>query len=124
MIYDIRRSREEKLGPALEDYEELVRKLLQRGTQCMTPKVAKGVQVAAILSDKLSSFSTKAKALVLTELTDTLGSVAKELQLEEFMLLLDEDAALKAQLPPVSVLLAGLLVPVGSSKELRRGAER
>ena len=86
------------LGPGLEDYEDLVRKLLQRGAQSMAPKVAKGVQVASILSDKLSSFTTKAKALVVTELTDTLGSVAQSLQMEEFM-----------------VLLAGLLVPVGSS---------
>lgn len=106
---------EKDLGPGLEDYEDLVRKLLQRGAQSMAPKVAKGVQVASILSDKLSSFTTKAKALVVTELTDTLGSVAQSLQMEEFMVLLDEDAALKANLPPISVLLAGLLVPVGSS---------
>ena len=103
------------MGPGLEDYEDLVRTLLQRGAQSMAPKVAKGVQVASILSDKLSSFTTKAKALVVTELTDTLGSVAQSLQMEEFMVLLDEDAALKANLPPISVLLAGLLVPVGSS---------
>jgi len=100
------------LGPALEEYEDLVRKLLQRGAQSMAPKVAKGVQVASILSDKVSSLTTKAKALVMTELTDTVGSVAQSLQLEEFMVLLDEDAALSANMPPISVLLAGLLVPV------------
>lgn len=92
------------LGPALEEYEDLVRKLLQRGAQSMAPKVAKGVQVASILSDKVSSLTTKAKALVMTELTDTVGSVAQSLQLE--------DAALSANMPPISVLLAGLLVPV------------
>ncbi|CAJ1341102.1 unnamed protein product [Effrenium voratum] len=99
------------LGPALEDYEDLVRMLLQRGTQSMAPKVAKAVQVASIISDRVSSLTTKAKALVVTELTDTVGSIAQSLQLEEFMLLLDDDAALAANVPPVSVLLAGLLVP-------------
>eukprot|EP00913_Durusdinium_trenchii_P002854 g2642.t1 len=63
--------------------------------------IEQGVQVASILSDKVSSLTTKAKALVMTELTDT-----------EFMVLLDEDAALAANMPPISVLLAGLLVPV------------
>eukprot|EP00440_Ansanella_granifera_P069105 gb/GFBE01074965.1/.p1 GENE.gb/GFBE01074965.1/~~gb/GFBE01074965.1/.p1 ORF type:complete len:680 (+),score=244.25 gb/GFBE01074965.1/:1-2040(+) len=101
-----------ELGPSLEDYEDLVRKLLQKGAQSLGPKVAKGAQVASIVTDKVSSLADKAKALVVAELTDTAGSVARALELEELMLLFDSDAAVSSNFPPLSILLAGLLVPV------------
>eukprot|EP00931_Biecheleriopsis_adriatica_P017859 TRINITY_DN12668_c0_g2_i1.p1 TRINITY_DN12668_c0_g2~~TRINITY_DN12668_c0_g2_i1.p1 ORF type:complete len:692 (-),score=190.17 TRINITY_DN12668_c0_g2_i1:34-1887(-) len=100
------------LGPSLEDYEDLVRKLLQRGAQSLGPKVAKGMKVGTILQDKVSTLADKAKALVMTELTDIAGSVARALEMEELMLLLDADAAISSNFPPLSILLAGVLVPV------------
>lgn len=96
---------------SLEDYEDLVQMMLQRAMQSLGPKAAKGVQVKSIITDKVTSLTDKAKAFVMTELTDGVGSVARALQMEEFMVLLDEDAALAANFPPLSVLLAGLLVP-------------
>ncbi|CAE7740492.1 trpD [Symbiodinium pilosum] len=102
---------EEDAGPSLADYEDLVKSVLQRTADQLGPKVAKGAQVQNILNDKVGSLADKAKAFVMTELTDTVGSVATALQMEEFMVLVDDDAAVAASFPPLSVLLAGLLVP-------------
>ncbi|CAE7343513.1 trpD [Symbiodinium sp. CCMP2456] len=101
----------EEAGPSLADYEDLVKSVMQRTADHLGPKVAKGAQVQSIVNDKVGSLADKAKAFVMTELTDTVGSVATALQMEEFMVLVDDDAAVAASFPPLSVLLAGLLVP-------------
>mmetsp|Transcript_12920 Transcript_12920/g.24373 ORF Transcript_12920/g.24373 Transcript_12920/m.24373 type:complete len:646 (-) Transcript_12920:44-1981(-) len=101
----------EEAGASLADYEDLVRTVMQRTADHLGPKVAKGAQVQTILNDKVGSLADKAKAFVMTELTDTVGTVANALQIEEFMVLADDDAAAAASFPPLSVLLAGLLVP-------------
>jgi len=102
---------EEEAGPSLADYEDLVKSVMQRTADHLGPKVAKGAQVQSIVNDKVGSLADKAKAFAMTELTDTVGSVATALQMEEFMVLVDDDAAVAASFPPLSVLLAGLLVP-------------
>lgn len=99
-------------GTSLEDYEELVKKVLQRGSQLVGPKITKGAQIASLLHNKAFGFAAKAKTLVKNELTDTAGSLAKALDMQELMLLLDVDAAVAANMPPVTVLLAGVMVPV------------
>lgn len=97
---------------SLEDYEDLARKVLQKGVQELGPKFSKGAEVHHIVQNKMASFSDKVKTLVTNELNDTAGSIAKVLDMEECMLLLDWDAAIAANFPPISVLLAGVLVPV------------
>eukprot|EP00930_Biecheleria_cincta_P050984 TRINITY_DN3613_c0_g1_i4.p1 TRINITY_DN3613_c0_g1~~TRINITY_DN3613_c0_g1_i4.p1 ORF type:complete len:575 (+),score=198.57 TRINITY_DN3613_c0_g1_i4:70-1794(+) len=103
---------EADLGPSLDDYEDLVRKMLQKGAQTLGPKAAKGAKVAGIVADKMTTIADKAKALVMSEITDTAGSVARALELDELMLLFDTDAAMSVNFPPLSILLAGVLVPV------------
>ncbi|CAE7420561.1 ANK2, partial [Symbiodinium pilosum] len=80
----------EARGTSLEDYEDLVQLMLQKAMQSLGPKAAKGVQVKTIITDKFTSLADKAKAFVMTELTDGVGSVARALEMEEFMVLLDE----------------------------------
>lgn len=96
----------------LEDYEELLRKVFQKGAQLVGPKVSKGAELLGLVNKKMNVITDKAKALVVDEFYDTAGSVAEALKLEEFMVFLDPDAAKSANIPSLQVMLAGLLVPV------------
>eukprot|EP00931_Biecheleriopsis_adriatica_P115501 TRINITY_DN9128_c0_g2_i1.p1 TRINITY_DN9128_c0_g2~~TRINITY_DN9128_c0_g2_i1.p1 ORF type:complete len:762 (+),score=253.37 TRINITY_DN9128_c0_g2_i1:81-2366(+) len=99
----------EKASP---DYEEKVREMMQQVQDKYGSKFQAGGEVATMLQDKAEGFADKAKALVMNELNDTAGSIAKALEMDDFMALLDWDAAIAANFPPLSILLAGLLVPV------------
>jgi hypothetical protein len=96
----------------LEDYEELLRKVFQKGAQLVGPKVSKGAELLGLVNKKMNVITDKAKALIVDEFYDTAGSVAEALKLEEFMVFLDPDAAKSANIPSLQVMLAGLLVPV------------
>eukprot|EP00933_Yihiella_yeosuensis_P060581 TRINITY_DN63332_c0_g1_i1.p1 TRINITY_DN63332_c0_g1~~TRINITY_DN63332_c0_g1_i1.p1 ORF type:complete len:703 (-),score=220.14 TRINITY_DN63332_c0_g1_i1:161-2269(-) len=99
----------------LADYETLVKKMIARGEQQFGPKFKEGAEVHTILKDKVSTFADKAKALALTEINDTCGEVAKVLEAEEFSTMMEWNETIESNFPPLSVLLAGLLVPVNLS---------
>jgi len=100
---------------APEDYEEMVCQMMQKAQDKFGAKFEAGGEVMKILEDKAATFGDKAKALVLNELNDTAGSVARALEEEDFMALLEWDATIAANFPSLSILLAGLLVPVNLS---------
>eukprot|EP00933_Yihiella_yeosuensis_P005835 TRINITY_DN110426_c0_g1_i1.p1 TRINITY_DN110426_c0_g1~~TRINITY_DN110426_c0_g1_i1.p1 ORF type:complete len:713 (+),score=213.69 TRINITY_DN110426_c0_g1_i1:102-2240(+) len=99
----------------LADYDKMVKKMMAKAEKQFGPKFQQGAEVQTILQDKMSSFGDKAKALVLNELNDTCGSVAKVLEAEEFTSMLEWDATVASNFPSLSVLMAGLLVPVNLS---------
>eukprot|EP00933_Yihiella_yeosuensis_P039402 TRINITY_DN3339_c0_g1_i8.p1 TRINITY_DN3339_c0_g1~~TRINITY_DN3339_c0_g1_i8.p1 ORF type:complete len:895 (-),score=415.91 TRINITY_DN3339_c0_g1_i8:92-2776(-) len=96
---------------APQDYEEMVRGMLKKAQDELGSKFEQGSEVQNILQNKAETFADKAKALVLNEINDTCGSVARIMEQEEFMMMLDWDATVASNFPPPSVLLAGLLVP-------------
>ena len=67
--------------------------VVTEGSTSLGPKLSRGAEVQDILRRKVTSFTEKAKSFVLGEINETLGSVAKMLEMEESMLLLDWDAA-------------------------------
>jgi len=107
----------EALMPAPEpeaeavDYERLLRTLSQRVAQKVGPKLAKGQAVRGIIEERVLTMKEKAKAFFLNELNTTAGALLKAIEAEEAMLLLDWNNAVSMNLPPISVLLAGLLSP-------------
>jgi hypothetical protein len=102
----------EESETAPQDYEAMVNDMMQKAQDKFGPKFQAGGEVAKIFEDKAATFADKAKALVLNELNDTAGSVARALEEEDFMALLEWDATIAANFPSLSILLAGLLVPV------------
>jgi len=91
------------------DFERMLKLLAKRAAQQVGPKVAKAHSVRGVLMGHLLSLRTN---FVKDEALSTLGTVLREAGAEEFMLLLNPSASAAANLPPVSILLAGLLSPV------------
>jgi len=107
--------KQEESEESPQDYEEMVRQMMQKAQDKFGPKFEAGGAVMKIFEDKAATFGDKAKALVLNELNDTAGSVARALEEEDFMALLEWDATIAANFPSLSILLAGLLVPLNLS---------
>lgn len=93
------------------DMDSMLRTMGQSIAQRVGSKLAKGQAVRSILESRLYEFPEKAKALVLNELNGTAGAVRKAWEAEEAMMVLDLDKAISTSLPPVSVLVAGLVSP-------------
>eukprot|EP00429_Kryptoperidinium_foliaceum_P047997 CAMPEP_0176114552 /NCGR_PEP_ID=MMETSP0120_2-20121206/57525_1 /TAXON_ID=160619 /ORGANISM="Kryptoperidinium foliaceum, Strain CCMP 1326" /LENGTH=612 /DNA_ID=CAMNT_0017448783 /DNA_START=70 /DNA_END=1908 /DNA_ORIENTATION=- len=94
------------------DFERLLKLLAKRAAQQVGPKVAKVHSVRGVLMAHLLSLKNSVTTFVMDEAMSTLGTVLREAGAEEFMLLLNPSASATASLPPVSILLAGLLSPV------------
>eukprot|EP00933_Yihiella_yeosuensis_P062884 TRINITY_DN658_c0_g5_i1.p1 TRINITY_DN658_c0_g5~~TRINITY_DN658_c0_g5_i1.p1 ORF type:complete len:758 (-),score=271.22 TRINITY_DN658_c0_g5_i1:272-2545(-) len=93
------------------DYETMVKDMLDKASDTLSSKFSAGSEVQQILEKKANTFADKAKALVLTEINETCGSIAKIMDMEEYMSMLEWDAEIASTVPPASVLLAGLLAP-------------
>lgn len=93
------------------DYEKLLRLLSQRVAQAVGPKLAKGQAIRSIVEDRFTSLQRKTKTFFLNEFNCTAGALLKAIDAEEAALLLDWNNAVAKNLPPLSVLLAGLLSP-------------
>jgi len=101
-----------------QEVESLLQTLAQTVQQKIGSKLEKGQAVREILESRLYAFPDKAKTLFMNELNATAGDVMKAVDKEEATVLLDLDKALSANLPPISMLLAGLASPtvLGFSK--------
>lgn len=91
--------------------DSLLRELVCRSLQRVGPALAKGQALQNTVQRCIEALTGNAQKLVLSELSCTAGRICKTLEAEEAMLVLDWDAAVRANFPAVTVLLAGLLAP-------------
>lgn len=91
--------------------DTLLRELVSRSLQRVGPALAKGQALQNTVERAIATLSAKAQQLLMSELNCTAGSICQTLDAEEAMLILDWDAAVKANFPAITVLLAGLLAP-------------
>merc|ERR1719456_549380 len=94
------------------DAGKLLQVLAQKVAQEVGPKLSKGGAIRNCLEARATSFQDKAKNLLMNELNSTAGDVLRELEAPETMLLLDWNAAVEANFPPASILIAGALSPL------------
>lgn len=91
--------------------EKLIKLVAKRAAQQVGPKLAKANNVRTVLESRVWSFKSKAANFIMDELYGTVGKILLEVEAEEAMLLFDPAASAAANLPPPSILLAGLLSP-------------
>jgi len=105
---------EEEEAPATDqgqDFQALVKVLAQKVAQEVGPKLSKAGAVKNVLDSRMTSFTDKAKSFLLNEMNGAAGSVLRELDAPEAMMLLDWNHAVEANFPPASILIAGVLSP-------------
>merc|ERR1719281_1957401 len=91
--------------------DSLLRELVCRSLQRVGPALAKGQALQNTVERAIETLTGKAQQLLMSELNCAAGSICQTLDAEEAMLILDWDAAVRANFPAVSVLLAGTLAP-------------
>lgn len=91
--------------------DSLMRELVSRSIQRVGPAFAKGAALQDIGQRSFEALTGKAQALLMSELNSAAGSVCKTIDAEEAMLVLEWDAAVRANFPSLTVLLSGLLAP-------------
>ena len=94
------------------DAEKLVKTVAKRAVQMVGPKLAKANMVKGILEQHVYGFPLKAQAFLASEMYSTVGAVLKEMEAEEAMVMFGMGSDGSISVPPMSVLLAGLLSPV------------
>lgn len=92
--------------------EKLLKLVTKRAAQQVGPKLMKASQVKNVLETRIFGFKNKAAGFILDEVYGVVARVLREIEAEEFMLLLDPSAAASANLPPITILLAGLMSPM------------
>lgn len=103
--------REQRVIPSLQDYDQLLRGIVHEAVHRVAPSLSKGQAVRNMLEERMHTFAGKARNLLLREINSTAGDLCEAIDAPEAMLLLDLDAAVAANFPPCSALLAGLLTP-------------
>eukprot|EP00746_Dinoflagellata_sp_MGD_P164814 gnl/MRDRNA2_/MRDRNA2_93700_c0_seq1.p1 gnl/MRDRNA2_/MRDRNA2_93700_c0~~gnl/MRDRNA2_/MRDRNA2_93700_c0_seq1.p1 ORF type:complete len:693 (-),score=169.23 gnl/MRDRNA2_/MRDRNA2_93700_c0_seq1:8-2086(-) len=91
--------------------DTLLRELVCRSLQRVGPALAKGQALQNTVERSIQTITGRAQQLLMTELNCAAGSICKTLDAEEAMLILDWDAAVRANFPALTVLLAGVLAP-------------
>lgn len=91
--------------------DSLLRELVCRSLQRVGPTLAKGQALQNTVERSIQTITGKAQQLLMAELNCAAGSICKTLDAEEAMLILDWDAAVRANFPALTVLLAGVLAP-------------
>jgi len=94
------------------NYEDLLRAMMMCAVHAAGPKVTKGMKAKRALESRVAAMGFKARKFMVAEFKSIAGTVLKELQAEEAMLLLDWDQAVKNSYPSISVLMAGTASPV------------
>lgn len=103
---------EEKKDAGSMDAEKLMKTVAKRAVQMVGPKLAKANAVKGVLENHVFGFSGKAQAFMASELYSTVGALLKEMEAEEAMVLFGMGSDGTISVPPMSVLLAGMLSPV------------
>ncbi|CAJ1418144.1 unnamed protein product, partial [Effrenium voratum] len=101
-------SKENTAAPSTEE-------MIEQAKERFGAKFAADGEVVQILQTKAETFAEKLKTLVTNEMNSAAGSVGKALESEDCASILEWDSTISANLPSLSVLLAGLLVPVNLS---------
>lgn len=98
--------------------ERFLKLLAKRAAQQVGPKLSKAHKVKSVLETRMSGLRTKVAGFLLDEVYGVVAKVLREVEAEEAMLIFDPAAAAAANLPPASILLAGLLSPIVLSVSL------
>merc|ERR1719498_350375 len=93
------------------DYAAILQSLSKKVVDDLGPKFEKGGKVRNVLESRMESFTDKAKNFLLSEMDGTAGAVMRDMEAEESMLLLDWNNAVESNMPPASILIAGVLSP-------------
>jgi len=97
--------------PVTMDAEKLMKTVARRAVQLVGPKLSKAYKAKTVLESHAYGFPIKARAFLAGEIYSTVAGLLRELEAEEAMLLLGLGTG-NVSVPPMSVLLAGLLSPV------------
>ncbi|CAK9083922.1 Ankyrin-2 [Durusdinium trenchii] len=89
--------------------------MIEKAKEKFGSKLSADGDVVQILQAKAQGFGDRLRALVMNELNSAASSVGKALEADDCAAILDWDSNISANLPSLSVLLAGLLVPVNLS---------
>eukprot|EP00440_Ansanella_granifera_P002054 gb/GFBE01002220.1/.p1 GENE.gb/GFBE01002220.1/~~gb/GFBE01002220.1/.p1 ORF type:complete len:785 (+),score=193.66 gb/GFBE01002220.1/:1-2355(+) len=100
----------QSLTASLEDYDKMLQDVLQKAADVLAPKIVKGQALRSLAEGRVSSFSTKAQAFLVSELNEAAAEVCEVLDVPEAMLLMDRQDGVD-RVPTISVLLAGVLSP-------------
>lgn len=101
------------VGPEADlNVEKLAKLVTKRTVQQVGPIFTKANNVKGIVEKEVFGLKKKAATFVMDELYGTVASILRECEAEEMMLLFDPAAAAQSNMPPVSILIAGLMSPV------------
>lgn len=89
--------------------------MIEKAKERFGSKLSADGDVVQILQGKAQGFGERLKALVMNELNSAASSVGKALEADDCAAILEWDSNISANFPSLSVLLAGLLVPVNLS---------
>eukprot|EP00438_Fugacium_kawagutii_P028201 Skav200370 [mRNA] locus=scaffold2518:262262:265307:- [translate_table: standard] len=89
--------------------------MIEKAKEKFGSKLAADGDVVQILQGKAQGFGERLKALVMNEMNSAASSVGKALEADDCSAILEWDSNISANFPSLSVLLAGLLVPVNLS---------
>jgi len=94
------------------DLERFLQLAARRAVHQVGPKLTKAANVRQVIVNHVYGFKSRAMSFLGSELMATVAQLLKEAGAEEVMVLLDPQESMASNLPPLSVLLAGLLSPV------------
>lgn len=89
--------------------------MIEKAKERFGSKLSADGDVVQILQGKAQGFGERLKTLVMNELNSAASSVGKALEADDCAAILEWDSNISANFPSLSVLLAGLLVPVNLS---------
>lgn len=89
--------------------------MIEKAKERFGSKLSADGDVVQILQGKAQGFGERLKTLVMNELNSAASSVGKALEADDCAAILELDSNISANFPSLSVLLAGLLVPVNLS---------
>uniref|UniRef100_A0A7S2IV82 ABM domain-containing protein n=1 Tax=Zooxanthella nutricula TaxID=1333877 RepID=A0A7S2IV82_9DINO len=98
-------------GMANVDVIALLRTSANRMIEQMQAKVDKGSRTRTLVEERVASFSDKAKDFVVNEMNSTARALLKAIDDEDASLVLAFNEALEVSMPPLSVILAGIMSP-------------
>ena len=106
---------EQKTALTSEAMTSQAEDMMEKAKEKFGSKLTADGDVVQILQGKAQGFGDRLKALVMNEMNSAASSVGKALEADDCAAILEWDSNISANFPSLSVLLAGLLVPVNLS---------
>jgi len=106
---------EQKTALTSEALTSQAEDMMEKAKEKFGSKLTADGDVVQILQGKAQGFGDRLKALVMNEMNSAASSVGKALEADDCAAILEWDSNISANFPSLSVLLAGLLVPVNLS---------